>query len=46
MYVVVLPNGNLLRVGNKTRWFIIEATLLAAENDGKMRPVQVGDPRA
>ncbi len=45
MYVVVLPNGLLLKVGFKTRWFIAEATRLAEEHGGTMRLCQVGDPR-
>ena len=46
MYVVVLPNGNLLKIDFKTRWFVAEATRLAAEYGGTMRECRVGDPRS
>ena len=46
MYVVTLPNGLLLKIEFKTRWFVAEATRLAEEYGGTMRPCQVGDPRS
>ena len=46
MYVVVLPSGMLLKIEFRTRWFVGEATRLAAEYGGTMRECRVGDPRS
>ena len=46
MYVIELPGGLLLKIDFKTRWFIAEATRLAAEYGRAMRECRVGDPRS
>lgn len=46
MYVVVLPNGNLLKINFATRWFQGTAQRLAEEYGGEIRPVMKGDPRS